>query len=188
MNMLKRLRPSPAMAVALIALVVAMGGTAVAGSLINGGNIKKNTVTGKQVKESTLAAVPKAKNLAPIKSGQSMSGVFADGSGEGVSGEPGGYLGVGITYPRPLATPIDDNKIIDIQNGNFTTECPGKGKAAKGYLCIYNSVFNGVNEAYGYSSGGYTNVKGKSIGAIIYWAINNNAVPYVGGVWTVTAP
>ena len=67
-----RLRPSPALVVALLALVVAVGGTAyasgkingaaIAGHSIAGSKLKKDTLTGKQVKESGLATVPHAAN------------------------------------------------------------------------------------------------------------------------------
>jgi hypothetical protein len=68
---LKR-RPSPAMIVALIALFVSLGGTVYAAHKISGktikrgsepGNrLKKNSVTGKQVNESTLGQVREAKS------------------------------------------------------------------------------------------------------------------------------
>ncbi len=51
-----RLRPSPALIVALVALVVACAGSATAASLITGKQIKKNTVTSKQIKNRTLRA------------------------------------------------------------------------------------------------------------------------------------
>lgn len=54
---LSRLRPSAAMIVAFVALIAAIGGTAYAASKINGNDIKRNTVTGKQVNESTLKTV-----------------------------------------------------------------------------------------------------------------------------------
>ncbi|MDT4918498.1 MAG: hypothetical protein QOH89_3198, partial [Pseudonocardiales bacterium] len=69
-------RPSPALVVASLALAVALGGTAFAAPLrnlvasINGATIqdhsiagvklKNDTVTGKQVKESSLGTVPNA--------------------------------------------------------------------------------------------------------------------------------
>ena len=68
---LKRLRPSPAMVVALMALVVALGGTAYAAGQINGnsiqkqsiggGKLKKQTLTGYQVNVNKLGEVPLAK-------------------------------------------------------------------------------------------------------------------------------
>jgi hypothetical protein len=47
-------RPSPAMVVALIALAVALGGTAIAAQTINGGAIKKQTIGGGKLKKDTL--------------------------------------------------------------------------------------------------------------------------------------
>lgn len=53
---MKRFIPSPSMAVALLALVVAMSGSAYAAVTINGKNIKKGTITSKQIKDKTLTS------------------------------------------------------------------------------------------------------------------------------------
>src|SRR5213078_3092993 len=50
-----RRRPSPAMVVALIALFVALGGPAQAKHLIDGGSIRKGTITSKQIKNGSVA-------------------------------------------------------------------------------------------------------------------------------------
>jgi hypothetical protein len=84
-------RPSPALVVASLALVVALGGTAFASPIrrlaasINGRTIqdhsiagiklKNNTVTGTQVKESTLATVPHAANANTV-GGMTVRKVF----------------------------------------------------------------------------------------------------------------
>jgi hypothetical protein len=84
-------RPSPTLIVASLAVVVAVGGAAFAGPMrhggatINGATIKKhsiagvklknNTVTGKQVKESSLATVPNATNANTV-GGFTMRKVF----------------------------------------------------------------------------------------------------------------
>lgn len=47
-------RPSPAMVVALVALFVALAGTAYAAQSINGGAIKKQTIGGGKLKHKTL--------------------------------------------------------------------------------------------------------------------------------------
>src|ERR1700753_3690617 len=49
-----RRRPSPAMIVALIALVVALGGTAYAAGQINGNSIQKQSIGGGKLKKKTL--------------------------------------------------------------------------------------------------------------------------------------
>ena len=54
MSKLKSRRPSPAMVVAMIALVVALAGTAYAAQTINGGAIKKQTIGGGKLKQKTL--------------------------------------------------------------------------------------------------------------------------------------
>jgi hypothetical protein len=71
LQQLKRRRPSPAMIVALVALVAALGGTAYAAGRINGnsiekqsiggGKLKKKTLTGFQVNVDKLGEVPLAK-------------------------------------------------------------------------------------------------------------------------------
>jgi hypothetical protein len=54
MRTLRSMRPSPAMIVALVALVVALAGTAYAAQTINGGAIKKQTIGGGKLKQKTL--------------------------------------------------------------------------------------------------------------------------------------
>lgn len=71
MNKVWSRRPSPAMVVAVIALIVALAGTAYAAQRINGGAIikqtigggklKKKTLTGFQINTNKLGAVPFAK-------------------------------------------------------------------------------------------------------------------------------
>ncbi len=70
MNALRSRRPSPALVVSLIALAVALGGTAYAAQSINGdlikrqsisgSKLKKDTLTGYQVNNAKLGAVPSA--------------------------------------------------------------------------------------------------------------------------------
>lgn len=70
MNRILRRTPSPALIISLIALFVAMGGSAYAlvitgadvknGSL-TGKDLRKNTLTGTQIRESRVGKVPKAK-------------------------------------------------------------------------------------------------------------------------------
>ena len=70
MNWLKQRNPSPAMVVAVVALVVALAGTAYAAGRINGnsiekqsigaGKIKHKTLTGYQINTNKLGVVPSA--------------------------------------------------------------------------------------------------------------------------------
>ena len=54
MSTLMKRRPSPAMVVAVIALLAALAGTAYAAQTINGGAIKKQTIGGGKLKKDTL--------------------------------------------------------------------------------------------------------------------------------------
>jgi hypothetical protein len=51
---LKGRRPSPALTLSIVALLVALSGTAMAAGVINGGLIKKHTITGAKLKKNTL--------------------------------------------------------------------------------------------------------------------------------------
>jgi hypothetical protein len=76
MSKLSRTRPSPALVVSVIALIVALAGTAYAAQRINGGSIvkqsigggklKKNTLSGFQIKTSKLGTVPAAKRATNV--------------------------------------------------------------------------------------------------------------------------
>lgn len=78
-----KLRPSPSMAVALLALFVALGGTSYAVSQIDGRRIKKssvsgaklrkNTLTGREVREATLGRV-----TAALRSDSALRATSAD--------------------------------------------------------------------------------------------------------------
>jgi hypothetical protein len=120
-----------------------------------------------------------------LPSGQSESGTFSAG-GSNTTGA-GGYLGYGITYPRPLKTAISNANIIDALGTGPVTHCPAPGKADPGYLCLYNWVNAGVSAGYGYSSNAAPYFSSPSVGVVLYWPVTGDQ-PYAGGEWTVTAP
>ncbi len=104
MRQLGRRRPSAGVVIGVIALVVATSGTAfAAGQLVNGDSlIKKNSlsgdrlrdgsITGKQIKLSSLGPVPTAKNAQEL--GGHPASYFTGGSG-GSGGGSGGSSGAG---------------------------------------------------------------------------------------------
>jgi hypothetical protein len=218
-----RRRPSPAMGVAFLALVLAVSGTAVAlpgRNLITSDDIKKgavknvdigrsavsstkirngavgtaklgnNAVTGAKVNESSLGPVPLATtantagSLSTLPPGQSQSGFFSAG---GANDSATGYIGAGITYRQPLATPIANANIIDTQGAASVPHCPGVGQADPGYLCLYNRIFSGVGAGYGYSDSPPGYFSTPSNGVVLYWPVTA-ANAWAGGQYTVTAP
>src|ERR1700748_1908548 len=56
MRKVHRRRPSPALVVALLALFVALGGSASAAFIITGRNVKNGSLTGKDVKNGSLGS------------------------------------------------------------------------------------------------------------------------------------
>lgn len=93
--------PSPAMVVAVVALVVACTGSAVAGSLITGKQIAKNTVTGKNVKNGSLTVSDISK-----KSQNYLRGQNGAAGAAGAPGSPGAAGAAGAQGPTgPAGAP-----------------------------------------------------------------------------------
>jgi hypothetical protein len=92
--------PSPAMTVALIALLVATTGTAVAGVMITGANVKNSTLTGIDVKNNTLSGLD-VKNgtvtTLDVRNGTLLPVDFKGGLPAGQQGLPGAQGAVGAT-------------------------------------------------------------------------------------------
>lgn len=111
---LKRRAPSPAMIVAIVALIVALGGTAIAAQNINGGAIEKQTIgggklkqktlTGFQINTSKLGTVPTARRAShtywAVVNNPSSPGnaALARASDEGIGATEGGGA-VTVTFP-----------------------------------------------------------------------------------------
>ncbi len=118
MRTLRRGRPSPAMVVAMVALIVALAGTAYAAQNINGGAIKKqtigggklkkNTLTGYQIKINKLGVVPSAKRAAHTywavvnNPPGAANATLARSSGAGISAVEGGGAVV-VVFPVNVA-------------------------------------------------------------------------------------
>src|SRR3954447_635833 len=114
MREIRSRRPSPAMVVAVIALIVALAGTAYAAQKINGnaiekqtiggGKLKKKTLTGFQINTNKLGTVPFAKVAThtfwavvhnPASPGNAA---LARASGAGITATEGGGA-VSVTFP-----------------------------------------------------------------------------------------
>jgi len=132
-------RPSPAMVVAMIALIVALGGTAIAAQNINGGAIKKQTISGGKLKPKTLTGfqintnklgtVPAARRAShtywavvnnPPNPGNAS---LARASDEGIGASEGGGA-VSVTFPVNISGCAN----VSARNNAGTTP-PGAGFA-----------------------------------------------------------
>jgi hypothetical protein len=139
MSTLKNRRPSPAMIVALIALFVALAGTAYAAQSINGGSIKKQTIGGGKLKQKTLTgyqinlnklgAVPLAKRAAhtywAVVNNPNSPGnaTLARASDSGISAVEGGGA-VSVVFP------VNVSGCANVAGrNNAGTTVPGAGTA-----------------------------------------------------------
>lgn len=118
MKTLKNKRPSPAMAVAIVALIVALAGTAYAAQTINGGAIKKQTIgagkikhktlTGYQINTNKLGVVPAAQRAShtfwAVVNNPSGAGnaTLARASDTTISASEGGGA-VAVTFPLNIS-------------------------------------------------------------------------------------
>jgi hypothetical protein len=126
------------------------------------------------------AALAKAaKALQPLGHHESESGGFGGASGSAV-----GNIGDGITFVRPLATPISESNVIEVLPlAAPVLHCEGQGSADPGYLCLYDYFRVGI-----VSLGAYTSLLGTGgkFGANLFWSVTGGN-SYVSGTYTVTA-
>jgi hypothetical protein len=118
MSRFKNRRPSPALVISMIALIVALAGTAYAAQTINGGSIKKQTIgagklkhktlTGYQINTNKLGTVPGAKRATHTywavvnNPGNPGNATLARASDSTVTAAEGGGA-VTVTFPQNVS-------------------------------------------------------------------------------------
>jgi hypothetical protein len=147
MSLFKNRRPSAAMVVAVIALIVALAGTAYAAKTINGaliqkgtvtaGKVKKKTLTGYQINTNKLGVVPAAKRAAHTywavvhNPGAPTNATLTRGSDPGITvSEAGGA--VIVIFPTDVSVCAD----VAARNND------GTGTPAAGYAQTNTSPAN----------------------------------------------
>ena len=137
MRALRSRRPSPAMVVAIIALITALAGTAYAAQTINGGAIKKQTIgagkikkktlTGFQINLNKLGTVPRAKRATHTywavvnNPGGAGNASLARASDAGITATEGGGA-VSVVFPQNVTVCAN---LADRNNAGTTVPAPG---------------------------------------------------------------
>jgi hypothetical protein len=121
--------------------------------------------------------------LSTLPSGASESGDYAVSDGNTVAE----FLNQGFTFPIPLAAPLDGSHVSYIVGGSGPN-CPGVGKADRGFLCVYSIGRGTIAEEsiYSYDSGAFAAGSGR-FGFDIEWVPLKTGA-FDNGTWTVTAP
>ena len=164
---MKRIVPSPAMAVAFVALLVAFTGSSLAApardaasKIISGAKIKKSTITGKQVKDGSLMAVD-------FKKGQLPRGATGPQGRPGDRGPQGAQGAQGPQGPQGPGAPV------------AWAEVSQSGALVKG-----SGAVSAVQENGGGSPGQFEVVFNRNIANCTYVAahISDIASPAPGGI------
>jgi hypothetical protein len=121
-------RPSASLIIASLALVAALGGTSYAKSLINGKNIKNNTITSAKIKNHTLKADD-------FKAGQMPAGPTGPAGPKGAPGVAFGYLDYNVGTAVTIADGTQEHASVDCDPGMHPI---GGGVSDSGGL--YNDV------------------------------------------------
>ncbi len=195
---LLRYRPSPAIVIATLALVLAGAGIGTATSgLISGSKIKPGTITGKQIKNHSitlnkltgkLPAGPKGPQgvqglvgppgpfPATLPSGDTVRGVFDIG---GTAAAANALVTSDASWFWPLATA--PTVTIRGVGAAPTATCPGtvsNPEAATGNVCIYDSVNN--------NTAGVGNNGPSTFGVTLYVRSTAAGDFWSEGTWAVT--
>jgi hypothetical protein len=115
--------PSPAMIVALLALCVALGGSAYAASKINGNNIRNGTISGKKLKNRTITSSKISRTT--IKALKNRRGLRGPRGFRGAKGDKG-TDGTALAYARVGADgTIDTARVKGIAQANMSHTTAG---------------------------------------------------------------
>ena len=148
--------PNPALVVSAIALLFALGGSAIAGALVTGAQIQDNSVTGFDLRNRTVKGLDVGKNTlttANVANGSLRRIDFAPGQLEsGPAGAVGPAGPAGAAGPAGQAGPqgapgisgleivVADSENTSVSPKTISASCPAGKYAVGGGARIYNAT------------------------------------------------
>jgi hypothetical protein len=207
MRRILRQRPSPALAVSMVALVVAVGGVAVASIPAPSGVIKacygKRTGTLRVIDSNKTCSKKRERTLSWNQRGPiGPEGAQGASGKDGAQGPPGPYSEVlpsgktlkGALYLATAITSYDfafslpSAPVVHVRafNASPTAECPGSAsdpQAAPGHLCVYQSNNSGAGACVF-----ATDDPMSSCTSATKFGFGGSSSGQFSGQWAVTAP
>ena len=209
-------RQSPALIVAMLALFVALTGTAVAttSALITGKSIKNGSITGLDIKNKSVTAADikgQLRGARGLPGAPGAQGAKGDKGDKGDRGEDitvsstlkpwetiygpwgvssgsstSGYGFFPIEFRPHLAADLPTGTAHYLEPGTTSAQCPGQKQAAAGHLCVYGSYVN--NMTFGSFSDPQTTGSGvRAMGTVMYLLVSGSG-GFARGTWALTAP
>lgn len=206
----RRLRtPTPAFAISIIALFVALGGTAYASGLISGTQIKNHTIAKKKLTKSAILSLRGQRGPRGFAGPTGPSGLTGAAGSQGIQGPPGpitGTLPQGVTlrgfyYLKNTATATNQEFFQPLSFGlqlaspptvhivpdggpnpsgcSGTPSAPG---AASGNLCIFE-IFGTVGEFDPIAS---VEEQATRFGGVLHQTSTGTGDLFAYGTWAVT--
>jgi hypothetical protein len=116
-----------------------------------------------------------------LPSGQTESGIFA-----ATANVASGFGSDAIEFRPPLGSGLANANLHDLTSGS-TADCPGRGQAARGHLCLYEGSNSSMSFLGFYNpttgSGGTA-----APGGVVAFFTAGGTQSHVRGTWSVTAP
>lgn len=180
---------------------------------VTGAIVKNDSLTGADIIESTIAKVPAAAaadaathattadSATTAANASALGGVAASGylrstlpSGQtesgnySVGGSGTGYMNQGFQFAMPLSAAVDGAHVEFHTAGTTSTNCPGLGQAAAGFLCVYEAAAGNRNAAAGSPVANHNGNAGADTYGFNVWLGSTNTNAFSYGSWTVKAP
>jgi len=117
-----------------------------------------------------------------LASGQTESGIFA--ANDNVMN---GYGADAIEFRPPLVAGLSSANLHDVTVSGSNPNCPGRGQAARGHLCLYEGANPGMTFVGFFNPTSGTDQSATAAGVVAFFTGSGNQA-HVRGTWSVTAP